>query len=247
MANDKSGKRSGWGPFERGAAYEEVGPGLGRLHDAWDVETGSPALQLLPTARVEWQPEGSWRVSLLCEPHPASVTLRVDEAPASVPVSELADMLVLTTAAFTRVEDNPRLRAHLASGLSLTPPTSRRSTGHPATNWMGLSLGLGFWLLTSLSAPAEETPEAFTQEDASALVDLDASDPVALTYPLPAKPFRNQAVPPCKTNKGAVEIKGGCWVALEQKPPCFSDQAEYQGKCYLPVARPQRLPQSAKP
>ncbi|OJH38590.1 hypothetical protein BON30_20320 [Cystobacter ferrugineus] len=201
---------------------------------------------------MEWQPEGPWQVSLFCEPHSTSVTLRVDEAPASVPVAELADILVLSTAAVTRVEDSPRLRAHLASAPSLpTPHPSRQSTGHTVTNWTGLSLGLGFWLLTSLSTPhpppVVETPDAFTQEDASSLVDLDASDPVALTYPLPAKPFRNQAVPPCKTNKGAVEIKGGCWVALEQKPPCFSDQAEYQGKCYLPVAKPQRMPQSAEP
>ncbi|WP_084736467.1 hypothetical protein [Cystobacter ferrugineus] len=253
MASDQNGKDGGRGRFERGAAYEEVGPGLGRLHDAWDVETGRPALQLLPTDRVDWQPEGPWRVSLFCKPHPASVTLRVEETPASVPVSELADILVLTTAAVTRIENSPRLRDHLASGLSLppVPPSSRRNSGHTVTNWTGLWLGLGFWLLTSLSEPlpppVEETPDVFSQEDASSLVDLEASDPVALTYPLPAKPFRNQAVPPCKTNKGAVEIKGGCWVELAQKPPCFSDQAEYQGKCYLPVAKPQRLPQSAAP
>ncbi|EPX57555.1 hypothetical protein D187_005603 [Cystobacter fuscus DSM 2262] len=71
MADDQNGKDGGRGRFERGAAYDEVGPGLGRLHDAWDVETGRPALQLLPTDRVDWQPEGPWRVTLLCEPHPA--------------------------------------------------------------------------------------------------------------------------------------------------------------------------------
>lgn len=250
MANDQHEEGSGHKPFEKGDAYDEVGPGLGRLHEAWDMETRRPALQLRPTAHVEWQPEGPWKVTLFCESHPASVTLRVDESPLSVPVSELTDILVLTTAAITRVEDSARLQAHLASGLS-RPPALCRSTRHTTTNWTGLSLGLGFWLLTSLAeilpSVVEETPNALSQEEASSLVDLEASNPVSLTYPLPAKPFRNQAAPPCKTNKGAVEIKGGCWVELAQKPPCFSDQAEYQSKCYLPVAKPQQLPQSAEP
>jgi hypothetical protein len=50
--------------------------------------------------------------------------------------------------------------------------------------------------------------------------------------------------------KGEVELNGGCWVALEKRPPCYDDQAEYQGKCYLPVSarsRKPREPQSLQP
>ncbi|EPX61543.1 hypothetical protein D187_010162 [Cystobacter fuscus DSM 2262] len=252
MANEKRGKGSGWGPFERGGAYDEVGPSLGRLHDAWDVETGTPVLQLLPTDRVEWQPEGPWRVSLLCQPQPTSVTVRVEEAPASMPVSELADILVLTSAAVSRVEDSSRLRAHLASGLSPPPSTSRQGSGRTAANWTGLSLALGVWLLVSLSAPStpllrDAPSDSFSQEDASSFVDLAESDPVALTYPMPDKPLRDQAVPPCKRNRSVVEINGGCWVRLDQEPPCDPDTAEYQGKCYMPGAKPKRSPQSVAP
>jgi hypothetical protein len=229
-----------------------VGPDLGRLHDAWDVETGKPVLQLLPTDRVEWQPEGPWRVSLLCEPQPTSVTVRVEEAPASMPVSELADILVLTSAAVSRVEDSPRLREHLASGLSPPPSTSPQGSGRTAANWTGLSLALGFWLLVSLSAPLtpllrDAPSDSSSQEDASSFVDLAESDPVALTYPMPDKPLRDQAVPPCKRNRSVVEINGGCWVELSQTPPCDPDTAEYQGKCYMPGAKPKRSPQSVSP
>jgi hypothetical protein len=127
----------------------------------------------------------------------------------------------------------------------------------PITTLQGLSFILTCWVK---SVPLSADPEmAHVANDKSgkssgwgpfergSVPVSELADMLVLTYPLPAKPFRNQAVPPCETNKGAVEIKGGCWVALEQKPPCFSDQAEYQGKCYLPVAKPQRLPQSAEP
>jgi hypothetical protein len=62
--------------------------------------------------------------------------------------------------------------------------------------------------------------------------------PVA--YPL-ARPFIDQAKAPCKPREGEVEIHGGCWVALEKHPPCFDNQAEHGGKCYLPVSARSRV------
>ncbi|WNG26859.1 hypothetical protein F0U62_24685 [Cystobacter fuscus] len=253
MANETSGKGGGRGPFERGGVYDEVGPELGRLHEAWDVETGEAVLQLLPTERVDWRPEGAWRVSLLCEPEPVAVTVRVEEAPASMPVSELADLLVLTSAAVTRVEDSARLRAHLASGQLPPRPAGGQRAGHAAAGWTGLLLGLGVWLLTSLSAsPAphgqEPAPETASREETSSLVDLAAVEPTAPAYPMPKEPFLNQVVAPCPRKKVVVEINGGCWVETAQKPPCDdTNEAEYQGKCYMPVSKPRMLPQSVGP
>ncbi len=48
-----------------------------------------------------------------------------------------------------------------------------------------------------------------------------------------------------------VEIHGGCWVELAKRPPCYENQAEYGGKCYLPVSArsrdKKREPQSLQP
>ncbi|WNG26872.1 hypothetical protein F0U62_24755 [Cystobacter fuscus] len=253
MADETSGKGGGRGPFERGGAYDEVGPELGRLHEAWDVETGKAVLQLLPTERVEWRPEGPWRVSLLCEPEPVTVTVRVEEAPASMPVVELADLLVLTSAAVTRVQDSERLRAHLASGQLPSRPAGNQRTGHAVASWRGLMLGLSVWLLASLSSsPAphgrEAVPEIASREETPSLVDLAAVEPTVPAYPMPKVPFPSQMAAPCKGRKTIVEINGGCWVETAQKPPCDdTDEAEYQGKCYVPVAKPRRLPQSVEP
>ncbi|EPX56552.1 hypothetical protein D187_007894 [Cystobacter fuscus DSM 2262] len=253
MANETSGKGGGRGPFERGGAYDEVGPELGRLHEAWDVETGKAVLQLLPTERVDWRPEGPWRVSLLCEPEPVAVTVRVEEAPASMPVSELADLLVLTSAAVTRVEDSERLRAHLASGQLPPRPAGGQRAGHAAASRTGLLLGLSVWLLSSLpGSPApharEAATETFSRQEAPTFVDLSESELVVPSYPLPKEPFLNQMTAPCPRRKVVVEINGGCWVTLEQKPPCDdTDAAEYQGKCYMPVGKRKKLPQSVGP
>lgn len=49
---------------------------------------------------------------------------------------------------------------------------------------------------------------------------------------LPRGPLESLRYP----NKGEVEINGGCWVELARRPPCYGKQAEYRGKCYLPVS-----------
>ncbi|WP_076606255.1 hypothetical protein [Cystobacter fuscus] len=260
MADETHGKENRSGRFELGRSYEEVEPDLGRLHEAWHVETGMPALRLYPTDRVEWQPSGLWEVIVVCEaspiePSPASITMLVNGAPMAVPMTELADVFVLTSAALTRVEDNAGISAHLApglNGLQSQPhrpalPNSRQARGHVIA---GLALALSGCLLTRPHAPSERNDsfEEQIQQEAQSLVyfgNLDAQ--AVLGYPLPEKPFRNQAVPPCPRKKSIVEINGGCWAELAHKPPCEEDQAEYQGKCYLPGAKQQPVPRAVEP
>ena len=125
--------------------------------------------------------------------------------------------------------------------------------GHAAAGWTGLLLGLGVWLLASLSASPvpharDEATETSSRQEAHALVNVAAAEPTAPAYPMPKEPFLNQMAAPCPRKKVVVEINGGCWVEIAQKPPCDdTDQAEYQGKCYMPVGKPKRLPQSVEP
>jgi hypothetical protein len=251
VANEKTGKDVGTGSFQLGRRYEEVGLDLGSLHEARHVGTGRAALTLLPGDRVEWQPEGPWRVRLSCEPELPSVTLEVEQAPASARVTELADILVLMTAAVERVEDNAQVQAHLVRGR--VRPWARWGPGAVA-GFAVLALGLGVWLYGA-SGPEHPEPTSPGVEsqgpaltDAPDLIRAEDSQTPSVAYPLPAQPFRNQAKAPCRTEADEVDINGGCWMELARRPPCSVTQAEYQGKCYMPVSKDRgRLPQSVQP
>jgi len=261
MADEKSGKVGGSGPFQLGRCYE-VEPRMGRLHEARNVVTGTPALTLIPRRDdVEWQPGGPCRMSLSYEPEGNSVTMDVEQAPASVRTSELTNLFVMMTASLQRVEDDAEMDAHLAGGpvrggvpgASRVRRVWRCGTGLAAAGFAVLAVGLGVWFCSTRAskhpAPGGDSGVAAgnPSQGEMAFVDRSRSDPQAIAYPLPAKPVPKQAVAPCQTTTGEVEINGGCWVTLEKKPPCFSNQAEYKGKCYMPVRKEEPLPQSVKP
>nr|WP_239576544.1 hypothetical protein [Archangium primigenium] len=253
VADEKrGGQDEGVGPFELGRSYDEVGPDLGRLHEAWHARTGRPALRLYLTEQMDWRPSGRWAVRIACQPPPgdtsaAPITLQVDEAPPGVPTKELANVLVLTSAALTRVEGNARLGAHLGSGRDGGPSSSRRLRGRLP---LALALLAGGTLLARphMSQVWEHRAGGEALRDEHRLMYLGNADPLAtLGYPMPDKPFRHQAVPPCVRRKVVVEINGGCWVEVAQKPPCDEDQAEHQGKCYMPKAKPPAEPRAVEP
>ncbi|MFL5357211.1 hypothetical protein [Archangium sp.] len=251
MSNEKTGKDGGTGQFQLGHRFEEVGPGLGSLYAARRADTGSPALTLLPGDRVEWQPAGEWKMRLSCQPEAPSVTLEVEQAPASARMTELADILVLMTSAIEHVEDNPRALAHLTGGRE----RPRARWGMRAVAGLAvLALGLGVWLhgtrapeSLSPTSPGMEAPRPSPIDAPDVLTNND-SQAAAPSYPLPSEPFRNQAKAPCRADADELEINGGCWMTLERRPPCSVTQAEYKGKCYMPVSKDRgRLPQSAQP
>jgi len=51
------------------------------------------------------------------------------------------------------------------------------------------------------------------------------------------KPLPGQARPPCK-QRGAVELKGGCWWPPAEVPPCGEGEYEWGGRCYRPILAP---------
>ncbi|MET0404361.1 MAG: hypothetical protein ABW123_18260 [Cystobacter sp.] len=259
MANEKKGTPKGAGSFQWGKRYE-VDPRLGHLHEAWNVVTGTPALTLVPRDDVAWQPGGPCRMSLSYEQERNSVTMDVELAPASVRTSELTNLFVLMTGALQRVEDDVQVDAHLAGGAvgaevpgALPVRQVRRfRTGLAAMGGAVLVVGLGVCLVSMRDAAhmprggrSWALDDVLRQE--SDFVNRDKLHPLSIAYPLPEKPWTKQAKPPCETDNGEVEINNGCWVALEKRPPCFSNQAEHEGKCYMPVRKKDPLPQSVEP
>jgi hypothetical protein len=256
---DKTKKKSRrLGPFQLGRRCKHAAVELGRIHEARNVETGASALVVMPGPQRNGMPRRSWKVRASFQASLPFFSLEVEEAPASGKVADLANLLVMLLAGLDAVENNAHVRAHL------TREPVRWWMRRPALMGLGavvlaaLVLGGGYWwgsATRSMGTPTPSLPAASTGERAdtrspfsfSFLIDGDEQARTGISYPLPDKPASNQAKPPCRTGRDEIAINGGCWVALERKPPCHEEQAEYQGKCYLPVSVRTRLPQSVSP
>ncbi|WP_263437688.1 serine/threonine protein kinase [Stigmatella hybrida] len=84
-------------------------------------------------------------------------------------------------------------------------------------------------------ADASMTPEALA---AAARFEAAAQPKEIVALEMPKQPFTGQKRPPCKPHR-EMEIRGGCWIALNVHAPCEDDGYEWDGKCFLPVkARP---------
>lgn len=256
----------GWlGPFKLIRRYasrkQEAGTEeLGRVYEAYNVLTGKPALALLPGESAPMEPEEEWWVRLRARALPPFFMLEVEKAPLSGQLSQLSGMLRLLATAIERLENGEEARAHLTR-LPMGPLESLRHRAGRAWRWtrasrwrtvaacvlMLLSLRLVVHLVEMevYGLNWDMTPRPVTQglavrptpvRRAPALIDIANSGVTPIAYPLPSEPFSDQAKAPCKPKQGEVEINGGCWVALEKRPPCYEIQAEYKGKCYLPVS-----------
>jgi hypothetical protein len=254
-ATKKKGERLG--PFQLGKRHKHAAAELGHIHEARNVQTGAPGMVMLPGPRPTWGPRKNWQVRVSFQATPPFISLEVEQAPASGRLSELADLLTLLLAALEAVRDNARMRTHL-SGTPMEQGMRRPPLkALVAAGLVVLALGGGFWLGTGTRPMGSPTPLPSTPgmgELSGAglpspfLIDGEAQGPAGIAYPLPDKPFSDQARPPCRTGRDEVAINGGCWVAIERRPPCHEEQAEYQGKCYLPVGkRGPRPPQSLSP
>ena len=207
---------------------------------------------------------------LRSQSHPPFLSLEVERAPASGRLSQLRGMLALLGTCVERLGDSEEARAHLTHRPWRFVHVVEAVWGDyqtlyrwvRASPWRTLATCMGALLLLLLGAFAglvqncrerearlrathEEAVLSVARSRAPTLVDMADEGPAPLSYPLPARPFIDQAQAPCNPKKGQVEINGGCWVALEKHPPCYEDQAEYQGKCYLPVSA--RSPKPREP
>lgn len=230
-----------------GGSYPGMGPGLGCLHEAHHPDTEAPGLVLMSDEHVDWSLQDDWRVSLSFRRDSATVKLLVEEAPIQGEVSTLANMFVLVTTAASRVENHSRLQAHLTTkpetrkvGWRERRSLSRRATGWAFAGLVVLTLCACVYGLQAVRTlkdmnrqPLDAKAEVFMQ--GPEFVNSMNTAAVGIAYPLPAKPYKQQALPPCQTTVGEEEINGGCWMDMNQKPPCYKNRAEFKGKCYMPV------------
>jgi hypothetical protein len=260
MADKAPWKGGRLGAFHLGRRYKDIGADLGRFYEAHNTHTGAPSMVLMPGAHAEWEPTEAWQIRVSSHLEPPHVAVQVEQAPSTGTVPELSAMLDLLTSAVERVETKQEVRLHLTHG-----PVGRwrRWTGRLRrllrSRWTLVATGLVtvavvVALCLRPPAPRGDDRTVLAGDDTArlpltelSLVDGGDTRPVPIAYPLPDRPFSNQAKPPCRPRRGEAEINGGCWVELVKRPPC-EDTAEYKGKCYLPVGeRSPRPPQSIEP
>ena len=255
MATKKKSRRLG--SLQLGKRHKHAAAELGHIHEAHNVQTGAPAMVMLPGPRPTWGPKRNWQARVSFQVTPPFIALEMERAPASGRLAELADLLTLLLAGLDAMKSNARMRAHL-TGVPMgqrmgLPPLKRLA----ATAGLAVLVLVGvFWLGTGtrpMGSPTPPPPAPGIGDLADAglppsfLIDGEVQGPASIAYPLPDKPFPTQVRPPCRTRAGHVAINGGCWIEIARRPPCDEEQAEYQGKCYLPIIKAPRPPQSASP
>lgn len=270
MTDAKRGKDGRLGPFRLGRRHRSEDPqmgDLGRLYEAHNEHTGAPALVLLPGPDSCGEPEEDCRVRITAQARPPYVALEVEQAPASGRLAVLAGMLEVLTRMVERMEWSDEARGHLMrqpeGRLKRWATGVRRVLGLGVEYRIELTIMLLVLLLVAAHGWFYTGSERGAQHEAAGVAEraveanraptmVDTGDvgPAVITYPLPEKPFSDQAKAPCKPNLHEVEINGGCWLELALRPPCGENYAEYRGKCYVPVSarsRKPREPQSVQP
>jgi hypothetical protein len=270
MADTKRGKGGRLGPYRLGRRHVSKNPEreeLGRLYEAHNVHTDASALVLVPAPGVGEEPEQDWRVRVTTQTRPPYVALEVEQAPTSGELASLAGLFEVLTRMMERMDWSDQARRHLTR-----QPEGRLKRWAKSVCWAlgwGVKYGIELVIVALVLLMVAAHWRAYIESQrgdqheaggvavqvskesgAPTLVDTGDVGPATITYPLPAKPFSDQAKAPCKPNLHEVEINGGCWLELALRPPCGENYADYQGKCYVPVSarsRKPREPQSIQP
>ncbi|HEX8822767.1 MAG TPA: hypothetical protein VF794_22770 [Archangium sp.] len=246
------------GPYQVGRRSWDLGRHLGRLHEAHNVETGAFAVVLIPVPEDPGPQCSDWTMHIRVGVLPSFVAVEVEQAPdAEAPaLHELTltfDSLKGALGTLYHRQDRADVHAHL--------------TQKPRSSWPGRLLTRGPWLLAgagvgvaaglALLALWPRFPEPTQTQPSPEVAGVALEEPVAfinrqeppfpfIAYPMPEAPFKEQQRPPCL--KGTeVEIRGGCWVTLEHRPPCPKSTAEFEGKCYMPTRKKDPVPSSLRP
>lgn len=233
------------GPYQVGERYRDIPEDEGRLHEARHVETGQPALVVMPGPEEDWSTHAGWSVRLSRFLRPDALVLHVEPPAGTVTPSfhGLTVDFIRMAGALASMDMRRDARAWFTSTPPSSPPPPRTPPRGLALG--GLALAVGLALL--LGPRAAEPPRTSDTPDESIVFSQGQPGGFpAIAYPMPEKPFKEQRKPPCVPDL-EVEVRGGCWILHTRTAPCPRSSAEFQGRCYVPVKKPDPEPSSLQP
>lgn len=236
------------GPYHVGKRYRNTGA-TDRLYAGHHVETGAPALLMIPDRLDDWNQRLDWTVRITGRRAPPFLALEVEGAPPfdDLALQELTLMVHRLGGGLSLLEDRPDAREHLTRQ---SVPLKRKHWARRGER-MGAAAVMVAVLLSSLWARRAETPESpfleqVSMPDAMTYSDMEDNPFPVIGYAMPEKPFEEQKRPPC-IPVTEVEIRGGCWAQHKMDAPCPPSTAEYQGHCYIPSRRKTPKPTAVQP
>jgi hypothetical protein len=239
---DWKGRRIG--PYEVGERYPNVPEDEGHLYEAHHAETGAPALVVMPGAGEEWRTPNAWSTQTTSFTDPPALIAHT-EAPVGAKKPTLHEQALghmRLAGALMSLDEREDAEAHFARAAR---PVARHWRKRWAVASVGLALALGGALLLWPREPERREWERTPPDEPLNFTGRQDDVPV-IGYPMPEKPFKQQATPPC-IPVTEVEIRGGCWTPHKLDAPCPAGSAEHEGHCYIPVKKPDPKPQSVKP
>jgi hypothetical protein len=242
------------GPYHVGKRYRGIPSDEGRIYSAHNVETGASALVVMPAKGEDWSTRHPWTIQATSVTSPPALVLEVEKAPQAKDsrLHELTLMLIRLSGAVALIEDRGDARAHFTR-LPL-PSRLRQRMMRWGLAGTAMTLAAGLALILWLRPPED----AEQRQSSGGVVRAAVDEPIAFTdtqdtplpgiigYAMPEGPFKEQKRPPC-IPVTETEIRGGCWTQHKLDAPCPRSTAEYQGKCYMPVKKPDPQPSSIQP
>jgi len=231
------------GPYVIGERYPDVPEEEGRLYEAHHVDTGEPALVVMPGTGDDWRTYTPWSVLAMNRTEPNALVLH-PQLTAGMKLPSFHEL----TLGFMRLAG---LLALLDERRDVRAPFERepRPSSRRAVRWglagAGVALAVGLALFFWPSALSTVDTRGMLDDSPLFTTGQKLSSP-AIAYPMPEKPFKEQRKPPCMPET-EVEVRGGCWVRHERHAPCPPGTAEHQGRCYVAVKKPDPEPSSVQP
>ena len=250
---DRTGERLG--PYQLDRRYEDIDEPGGHLYAAHHVDTGCPALVLVPVPGERWGPRSDFSAHLTAQSDPPFVATHL-ERPPPPEAQALTDVdlaFIRMAGGIASVEDRQEANAD----FTRAPPTGwsppQAASPQAASRWLSVRtvalvaavLGLGTLVLWPRLPPgsSRQGVEAPVTASVAPAAWLDPTGNTSVIgYPMPETAYPGQAKPPCP--KGYEELRSGCWLQAKQEAPCPQNTAEHEGKCYMPLRETKPVPRS---